>query len=72
MTDDPTVIYDCQSGQAIAFQEIRRTELRFVTTNGALIAVGLTGKVLSQLRDKIDELLEANPEIADWRGELPH
>jgi hypothetical protein len=69
---DPQVIYDCRSGQAVAFPTDRRVELRFVTTNGSLIAIGLTGRVLAQVRDKIDELIEHSPEIANWRGERPH
>ncbi len=69
---EPDIIYDCQSGQAVAIPDIQRAELRFVTVQGKLIAVGLTGRVLVQVREKIDELLAESPEIADWAGGLPH
>ena len=69
---EPHIIYRCRSGQAVVFEELRLTEIRFMTNRNVLIAIGLTGNILRQVRDSIDELLETNPDIADWRGERPH
>jgi hypothetical protein len=69
--DEPHIIYDCQSAQVVAFPDEKRTELRFVTTDGKLIAISLSGLALARVRDTIAQLLEERPDIAEWLGAYP-
>jgi len=70
--DDPHIIYPCKTVRAVSFPAGKYVHLEFVTTEGYPIAMAMSGGLLVKVRQKIDELLAADPEIAQWKGEAPH
>ena len=51
--------------------EAKAVEIRFVTTQGALIAMVVTGAVFEHIHRKSGTVLGEMPEVAGWHGERP-